>query len=397
MLYITEKFLFSYIARPVVILRAYFSEKMKMNQKIDMCHGPLTGKILIYTVPLILTGILQLCFNAADTIVVGRFAGGDSMAAVGSTGALINLIINVFMGLSVGVSVSVAHAWGAKNEKAVSQIVHTAMLTSAIGGVIVALIGFFGCRTFLSWMGTPDNIIGLSTVYMKIYFLGMPACMVYNFGSSILRSVGDTKRPMYILIAAGIVNVILNLITVIGFDMGVVGVALATAVSQVISAVLVVSFLLREKNCFRLILRDLRIYPDKLNSILRIGLPAGFQGSIFSISNVLIQSSVNSFGSIAMEGNTASANLEGFVYTAMNSFYHASLTFTGQNVGAREYTRIRRILLTCIGLVSAIGFGLGITLYIFHEPLLSIYRPGAPDVLAYGTTRIEIIATTYFL
>ena len=371
-----------------------------MNQEkkeIDMCEGPLAGKILRYTIPLALSGILQLCFNAADMIVVGRYASGEALAAVGSTGALINLIINVFMGLAVGVSVCVAHAWGAKNKESVRQIVHTAMLTSVIAGMIVLLIGFFGCRTFLSWMGTPDNVIALSTTYMKIYFLGMPACMVYNFGASVLRSIGDTKRPLIFLVIAGVVNVLLNLLTVIGFHMGVAGVAIATAGSQVVSAALVVRSLMKRQDACRLVLRDLRIYPDKLLTIVRVGLPAGLQGAVFSISNVLIQSSINSFGSVAMEGNTAAGNLEGFIYNVMNAFYHTSLTFTGQNVGARKPERIPRIALTCIALSVAISLTLSGLMYLFREPLLAIYRPDAPEAVAYGSLRMSIIVLTYFL
>ncbi len=371
-----------------------------MNQEkkeMDMCEGPLAGKILRYTLPLALSGILQLCFNAADMIVVGRYASGEALAAVGSTGALINLIINVFMGLAVGVSVCVAHAWGAKNKESVRQIVHTAMLTSVIAGMIVLLIGFFGCRTFLSWMGTPDNVIALSTTYMKIYFLGMPACMVYNFGASVLRSIGDTKRPLIFLVIAGIVNVLLNLLTVIGFRLGVAGVAIATAASQVVSAALVVRSLMKRQDACRLVLRDLRIYPDKLMTIVRVGLPAGLQGAVFSISNVLIQSSINSFGSVAMEGNTAAGNLEGFIYNVMNAFYHTSLTFTGQNVGARKLERIPRIALTCIALSMAISLTLSGLMYLFREPLLAIYRPDAPEAVAYGSLRMSIIVLTYFL
>lgn len=371
-----------------------------MNQEkkeMDMCEGPLAGKILRYTLPLALSGILQLCFNAADMIVVGRYASGEALAAVGSTGALINLIINVFMGLAVGVSVCVAHAWGAKNKESVRQIVHTAMLTSVIAGMIVLLIGFFGCRTFLSWMGTPDNVIALSTTYMKIYFLGMPACMVYNFGASVLRSIGDTKRPLIFLVIAGIVNVLLNLLTVIGFRLGVAGVAIATAASQVVSAALVVRSLMKRQDSCRLVLRDLRIYPDKLMTIVRVGLPAGLQGAVFSISNVLIQSSINSFGSVAMEGNTAAGNLEGFIYNVMNAFYHTSLTFTGQNVGARKPERIPRIALTCIALSMAISLTLSGLMYLFREPLLAIYRPDAPEAVAYGSLRMSIIVLTYFL
>jgi putative MATE family efflux protein len=301
------------------------------------------------------------------------------------------------MGLAVGVSVCVAHAWGAKNKESVRQIVHTAMLTSVIAGMIVLVIGFFGCRTFLSWMGTPDNVIALSTTYMKIYFLGMPACMVYNFGASVLRSIGDTKRPLIFLVIAGIVNVLLNLLTVIGLRLGVAGVAIATAASQVVSAALVVRSLMKRQDACRLVLRDLRIYPDKLMTIVRVGLPAGLQGAVFSISNVLIQSSINSFGSVAMEGNTAAGNLEGFIYNVMNAFYHTSLTFTGQNVGARKPERIPRIALTCIALSMAISLTLSGLMYLFREPLLAIYRPDAPEAVAYGSLRMSIIVLTYFL
>ena len=359
----------------------------QQRKEIDMCNGPLAGKILRYTLPLALSGILQLCFNAADMIVVGRYATGEALAAVGSTGALINLIINVFLGLSVGVSVCVAHAWGAKNKEAVRRIVHTAMLTSVLAGVIVLLIGFFGCRTFLAWMGTPDNVINLSTTYMKIYFLGMPACMVYNFGASILRSIGDTKRPLLFLTIAGIVNVLLNLVMVIGFHMGVAGVAIATAASQVVSAALVVRSLMKREDSCRLVLRHLRIYPDKLLSIIRVGLPAGLQGAVFSISNVLIQSSINSFGEVVIA----------FIYNAMNAFYHSALTFTGQNLGARKPERVTRILLTTIALSMTISLTLSGLMYTFREPLLALYRPDAPDVLAYGSLRMSIIVLTYFL
>jgi putative MATE family efflux protein len=369
----------------------------RQKKEMDMCEGPLAGKILRYTLPLALSGILQLFFNAADMIVVGRYASGEALAAVGSTSALINLIINVFMGLSVGVSVCVAHAWGAKNMESVRRIVHTAMLTSVIAGGIVLFIGFFGCRTFLTWMGTPDNVIDLSTTYMKIYFLGMPACMVYNFGASVMRSIGDTKRPLIFLIIAGIVNVLLNLLTVIAFRMGVAGVALATSASQVVSAALVVIYLMKREDACRLVLRHLHIYPDKLMSIVRVGLPAGLQGAVFSISNVLIQSSVNSFGSLAMEGNTAAGNLEGFIYNTMNAFYHAALTFTGQNLGARKPHRILRILFTCIALSVSISLLLSSGMYLLREPLLALYRPDSPEALAYGSLRMSIIVLTYFL
>jgi len=261
----------------------------------------------------------------------------------------------------------------------------------------VMLVGFFGCRLFLTWMGTPLNVIDLSTVYMRIYFLGMPACMVYNFGASILRSIGDTKRPMYFLVIAGIVNVVLNLILVIVFHLSVAGVAIATAVSQVVSAVLVVRCLMKQTNACRFSIREMRIYPDHLRTIMRIGLPAGLQSSLFNLSNVFIQSSINSFGSIAMEGNTAASNLEGFIYISMNAFYHAALTFVGQNIGARQYHRIRRIVFSCIGLVCAVGMAMGFLIYSLREPLLMIYTKDSLDMIPYGVERMQCIATTYFL
>lgn len=370
----------------------------KEKKEIDMTHGPLVGKILLYSLPLMLSGVLQLCFNAADVIVVGRFGSGTSLAAVGATGSLINLIVNLFMGLSVGVSVNVAHAWGAKREDTVSRTVHTAMLTALICGVFVMCIGFFGSKTFLTWMDTPDDVIELSALYMKIYFLGVPANMVYNFGASILRSIGDTKRPLYFLIIAGVINVVLNLLLVIVFRLDVAGVAIATVISQIVSAVLVVWFLMRQNNCCRLHLSQLRIYPERLAAIARIGIPSGIQSSLFSIANVLIQSSINSFGSVAMEGATAASNLEGFVYIAMNSFYHASLTFVGQNVGAKQYHRVLRVMAVCLVLVAIIGLVLGNAVYLFGESLLSIYS-SAPteEMLAYGMERLSVVVTTYCL
>ena len=343
------------------------------------------------------SSVLQLFFNAADVIVVGRYAGDHSLAAVGSNGSIINLLTNVFMGLSIGANVLVARYFAAKQEMEVRKVVHTAITVSVVGGVALAGIGFFAARQLLIWMQSPAEVIDLATLYLKIYFLGMPAVMLYNFGAAILRGVGDTKRPLLFLVIAGIVNVLLNLLTVIGFRMGVAGVAIATAASQVVSAALVVIFLMKRQDACRLVLSQLHIYPDKLLAIVRVGLPAGLQGAVFSISNVLIQSSINSFGSVAMEGNTAASNLEGFIYNVMNAFYHTSLTFTGQNLGARKPHRIPRILLTCIALSVTISITLSGLMYVFREPLLALYRPGAPEAQAYGGLRMSIIVLTYFL
>ena len=369
---------------------------MKKSYEMDMCSGPVLGKILIYSFPLMLSGILQLLFNAADVIVVGRYAGSQSLAAVGSTGALINLLINVFIGLSVGVNVLVAQYYGAKRDQDVNETVHTAVAISLLSGVFLVALGLLVTRPLLELMGTPDDVIDKSAIYMKIYFAGMPATMLYNFGSAVLRAVGDTRRPLYFLTAAGVVNVVLNLFFVISLNMDVAGVALATVISQVISAGLVFWCLVKSEGALKLRIRDLRISKVKLKRIAKIGLPAGMQGAVFSISNVLIQSSVNSFGSIAMAGSTASSNLEGFVYTSMNSFYQASLSFTSQNLGGRKYSRINKIMYICLGVVTAVGLILGLTAVAAGDGLLHIYSSD-PEVLRYGMLRLEIICTTYFL
>ena len=368
----------------------------KRSYEVDMCRGPLLGKILIFAFPLMLSGILQLLFNAADIVVVGRFAGSQALAAVGSTGALINLIINVFIGLSVGANVLVARYYGAGEKEQVSQAVHTSVLLSLLCGVVLIAVGVLLARPLLELMGTPDDVIDMSATYMRIYFCGMPVIMLYNFGAAILRSVGDTKRPLYFLIVAGLINVVLNLFFVIVCGMDVDGVALATVISQVVSAGLILLCLMRMEGPCHLDLHKLHIYKDKMWQIVRVGLPAGLQGCIFSISNVLIQSSVNSFGSVTMAGNTAAGNIEGFVYTGMNAIYQTALSFTSQNYGARQYHRISRVMRLCLALVTAVGLGLGLTAVLFHNQLLGIYSSD-PQVIAYGTMRMRFVATLYFL
>ena len=301
---------------------------MKKSYEMDMCSGPLLGKILVYAIPLMLSGILQLLFNAADVIVVGRFAGHESLAAVGSTSALINLLINVFIGLSIGANVLVAQYFGAGKEMEVQDTVHTAITISLICGLALVFLGIFAAGPLLKIMGTPDDVLEKAILYMRVYFTGMPVLMLYNFGAAILRAVGDTKRPLYFLIAAGVVNVILNLGFVILLHMGVAGVALATVLSQCISAVLVCRCLMKSDSAYRLDLSRLGVRWRTLKRIAQIGLPAGFQGAVFSISNVLIQSSINAFDSVAMAGSTASANLEGFVYNAMNAVHQTTSSET---------------------------------------------------------------------
>ena len=370
--------------------------EMKKSYEIDMCDGPLLSKILLFSVPLMMSGILQLLFNAADIIVVGRFAGSSALAAVGSTSSLINLLINVFVGLSVGVNVLVAKYYGGQREKDMSETVHTAVLTSLLSGLFLVILGGIAARPLLHLMGTPDDVLDQAVLYMRIYFLGMPVLMVYNFGAAILRAIGDTRRPLYFLFMAGVVNVALNLFFVIGLGMGVDGVGWATVISEHVSALLVLKSLMEAPGALKLNLKELRIHPKKLKRIVKIGLPAGMQGAIFSISNVLIQSSVNSFGSIAMAGNTASANIEGFVYTAMNAVYQTNLSFTSQNLGGRKYSRINRIMYICLAVVTVVGITLGITAVLAGDLLLGIYSSDA-QVLRYGMLRLEIICGTYFL
>lgn len=362
-----------------------------------MTEGPLLKKILLYTFPIILTGILQLLFNAADLVVVGRCCGRLSIAAVGATGAIINLITNLFIGLSVGAGVTVAHALGAGHREDVSRTVHTAIPTAMISGLILTVVGIVGSKTFLRLMGTPSDVIDLSTTYMRIYFCGITASMVYNFGAAILRAAGDTKSPLYFLTAAGIVNVILNLIFVIVFNLNVAGVAIATTVSQIISAILIIWALMKRTDACKLSLKKMKLYRQQFMKILQIGFPAGIQGSLFSISNVIIQSSINSFGSIAVSGNSAAGNIEGFVYMSMNSYSQTSVNFTGQNHGAGKLERLKKIMLICLVSVFITGFSLGILARLFGKPLLSIYIPGDKEAIRYGLIRMTYICIPYFL
>ncbi len=372
------------------------SEKQKKSYEIDMCNGPLLGKILAFSIPLMLSGMLQLLFNAADIVVVGQFAGNDSLAAVGSTSSLINLLVNLFIGLSVGANVLVARFYGAGQKKELSEMVHTAILTSLVSGVLLIFVGVLLAEPALRLMDTPEDVLVQAVLYMRIYFVGMPVMMAYNFGSAILRAVGDTKRPLYYLLAAGVVNVVLNLVFVIVFSLGVAGVAIATVISQVVSALLVLRCLMHSDGDYRLILKELKIVPDKLFKMIQIGLPAGLQGMLFSISNVLIQSSVNSFGSIAMAGNTAASNIEGFIYTAMNSLYQTAISFTGQNYGTQKYKRIGKILLQCQLIVIIVGLVGGNAAYFSSGTLLRLYSKDA-QVIEYGVLRLSIICTTYCL
>lgn len=365
--------------------------------RIDMVNGPLAGKLLLFALPLMLSSVLQLLFNAADVVVVGRFAGSEALAAVGSTTSLINLLITLFVGFSVGTNVVVARDLGAGRGDDVRRAVHTSITLAAGSGVVLLIAGVLLCRKMLELMSSPDDVIGLATLYLRIYFCGMPANMLYNFGSAILRAQGDTRRPLYFLGVAGVVNVVLNLIFVIAFHMSVAGVALATIISQYISAALVLRCLMRDKGPLRVELRALCLDLRVVRRILQVGLPAGFQGIVFSISNVVIQSSINSFGSTVIAGAAASNNIEGFVYAGMTACYQTALTFTSQNYGAGKTKRVNRIMGLCLLYSTIIGVVLGGLAVRFGSTLAAIYAPGQPEVIAQAVVRLQVICTTYFL
>lgn len=368
----------------------------RISYRMDMTEGPLTTKIIKFTIPVMLTGILQLLFNTADVIVVGRFTGKTALAAVGSTGSLINLLVSLFIGLSIGTNVLVARYQGAKDDKAVSETVHTSIALGIVGGLILLIIGVVATRPLLEMMATPEDVIDQSTLYMRILFFGMPLNLILNFGAAILRAIGDTKRPLYYLTIAGVINLFLNIFLVTVFSLGVAGVAIATVISEGVSCGLILLCLKHETGAIRLYFNRIKINPSKCIDIMKIGLPAGLQGCIFSISNVLIQSSVNSFGSTVMAGNTAASNIEGFVYVSMNSLHQTCISFTSQNFGAGKFKRIKKVLINCLVIVAITGLVLGNSAYFFGKYLLSAYNNEA-EVISYGLIRLSIISTMYFL
>lgn len=372
---------------------------MRSAKFMDMCSGPILRKMIVFTLPIMFSGLFQLLFNATDIIVVGKFAGDNALAAVGSNTALINLMTNLFIGLSIGANVAAARYCGAKNITELKKTVHTAMLLSVISGLLLMVVGLCFAEQMLRLMQTPESIIGMASDYLRIYFCGMPFMMIYNFGNALLRAAGDTRRPLIYLIIAGVANVGLDLIFVILLNMSAAGVGLATALSQCVSAALIIRCLMKEREDtgLRLNLRKLRIHKDKLFLIMKIGLPAGFQGTVFSLSNVVIQSSINLFGEVVIAGNSAAASIEGFVYMAMNSCYQSTLSFTSQNLGAGKYERINKILLSgllCVVTVWAV-LGLGICMTA-GRPLLSIYTSGEASINA-GLRRMMYVCGTYFL
>ncbi|MCI8740110.1 MAG: MATE family efflux transporter [Oscillibacter sp.] len=364
--------------------------------EIDMCSGAILPKLLQFALPLMFSSILQLLFNAADIIVVGRWAGDNSLAAVGSNASIIGLLTNLFIGLSVGANILAARFYGAREEENLRQTVHTALLVSLLGGMLLAVTGALGAHTILIWMQSPPEVLDLATLYLRIYFLGMPATMLYNFGAALLRAVGDTRRPLYYLTLAGVINVVLNLFFVIVCHFDVAGVAIATVASQCVSALLVLRCLTKAGGAVRLDLRQLKIHPVRLRQIMRVGIPAGIQGVLFSLSNVVIQSSINSFGETVMAGNAAANNIETFIYASVNAFYQANISFTSQNLGAGRIDRIRPIMLRALGCAAVTGGVLGWLTVLLGPHLLGIYSDSAP-VISAGMDRIRIVCTLYAL
>ena len=361
-----------------------------------MCNGTIMDKLISFSIPLMLSGILQLMFNAVDIVVVGRFSGSQALAAVGSTTALINVFTNLFIGISLGANVLAARYYATGKTKEMSETVHTAIALALVSGVAMAVIGVVFARGALEIMGTPDDVIAKSTLYKRIYFCGMPFFMMYNYGAAILRAVGDTKRPLIFLIVSGVINAILNLFLVIGFHLDVAGVGIATVISQLVSCILVLRCLHHTESSYQLHLAKLRIRSVYLKQIFEVGVPAGIQSTVINISNAMLQSSVNSFGSIAMAGYTASNNIFGFLYVSVNSFTQACMSFTSQNYGVKKLKRMDRVLIDCMILSVVVTLILGSSVYIFGPELLHIYSNQA-DVIKYGMEIFSYTTVTYFL
>lgn len=363
---------------------------------IDMIEGPIFSSIMMFYFPLVLSSLLQLLFNAADIIVVGKYAGDTSLAAVSSTSSLINLLVGLFIGVSTGTNVLLAKYIGARDIKKIHDVVHTSIMFALIASIILALVGVLLSDNLLRLMSVPNDVLPLSTLYLRIYFLGTPASLLYNFSAAILRAKGDTKRPLYFLTIAGISNVLLNLFLVIVFKMGVAGVGIATIVSQYISAFLINLSLISEETDIRLNRSDLRIEKQTLKDLLIVGIPAGISGSLFSLSNVVVQSSINTFGSIVMAGNGAASNIESFTWTAMNGYMHVCQSFISQNYGARRFDRIKKILWISIGMTVLTGVVMSFLTITFNTNLLSIYIDGNDSILA-GATRLSYVEKWYFI
>ncbi len=375
----------------------------KSTYEIDMCYGSILPKLVLFAIPLVLTGILQLLFNAADMVVVGKFGSPNSLAAVGSTGSLVNLIVNLFIGLSTGANAVIARHYGAKNFESVRKSVHTAIFLSIVSGFAIMILGFTFSRPMLIFMGAPAEVIDLSVLYLKIYFIGAPFSMFYNFGSAVLRAVGDTRRPMIYISIGGVVNVILNLICVIALKLDVAGVAIATVASQIVADIFLVRALVKNEGAIRLFIREIRPHKTELIQIVRIGIPGGLQSCVFSMSNVVIQSSINYLGTTVMSASAAAANIEGFVYIGINSFFNATLSFVSQNFGRHDFGRIKKVIFYAIGLVTLYCVIMGAVVNVFASFLLGLYMSNellpsqVSDYMMFGMQRLTLVAIPYFL
>jgi len=369
---------------------------MAKSKEMDMTNGPLMGKILVFTIPIILSSLLQILFNAADIMVISKFAGSESLAAVGSTSSIVSLLVNTFVGLSVGANAVTAMLIGYNDKRGISETVHTSMLTGFISGIILLFLGVIFVKPILMIMGSPENVIGKSALYLRIYFLSMPAMMIYNFGSAILRAFGDTKSPLIYISVAGIINLVLNLLFVIVFKLDVAGVAIGTTISQSVSAVLIIKKFLMTEEIYKITKDKLKINKVRMMQIFRIGIPAGIQSSIFSVSNMIVQSTINSFGSVVMAGNAAASSVDNTISIAISAFSQTSLTFTSQNYGAGKIDRIKKAMFGCQLYTMLFGIGFGLLLKVFAEPIMSIYIDD-PEVMKYALIRYNIICMTSFL
>ena len=384
-----------------MLLSGYANVFMKTESKnnlyeMDMCSGPLMRKLISFTIPLVLSSNLQLLFNAVDIVVVGKYSGNHSLAAVGSTTALINLLINLFMGISLGTNVLVGRYYAAHDNRSIHDVVHTSMAFALVSGIITSLVGICSSGLALSLMGTPDNVFHDALLYIRVYFLGMPFFMMYNYGAAVLRAVGDTKRPLFYLIVAGVLNAILNMILVIVFHLGVLGVAVATVISQIVSCVFVLRCLLKTESSYQLHPSEMKIQMSYLKKLFRIGVPAGIQSLVINFSNVLLQSSVNSFGAISMAGYTAADNIFGFLYATVNAFSQTCMSFTSQNYGAGKQKRMGQVLRDCLLLSVGVTIVLGCTVFHFGEHILGIYTP-SPEVIQCGMQIFLYTTSTYFI
>lgn len=371
-------------------------EKRMRSNEIDMLNGPLFKKILWFALPMAASSLLQELFNSVDVAVVGHFVGSEALAAVGSNAPVIGLLINLFVGISMGACAIISNHIGQQDEKSIHNAINTVALVAVISGCFLLLLGQVAARPILTWMGTPPDVLDDAVLYLRIYFLGMPFIMAFNFGAAILRSMGDTRRPLYILVMAGVVNTLLNLLFVICFGMGVAGVAVATGVANMVSASLIVRLLRKEKEPYQLHFKKMKLHYTELSRMLRIGVPAGVQGMIFSISNVVVQSSINTYGADAIAGSAAALNFEYYCYFIIQGFNGAAISFIAQNYGAGKMDRVRRVFWTCMA--SSVAFCAAFNwLFAWQDDFFLNFFSSVPEVHHFGSIRMHIVLAFQFL